>query len=460
VAALCERSPEATAGHLQELAQAGLVFEDAEGWQAARAAPRRSRAQPRVLHDRAAVLVPEDADARIHHLLAADRREEVPEACLVVAEARLAEGRLPQAWAIAREGMVVERRLGSARPELVMLAADVALRGAATGWLTEVALEARRRRLDDIATFLDAARTMLRDRGVGARLDGLVVPRRLELWRLRLRAHGMEVAPAADHASWLAQVRPVAESFADGAAMWTSWRSRYLGRIGRLAEAAALMEGALDGISDPNLRAARGLDVCGAWCDGGEDGRAEALLDVIEPLVLRQRSPFHETKALHLRMSLAYHRGDALPVDEQELEEALVLMKSELLAAPVRLTLAAAAWRRGDHEASLRNAMASANAWVPEKQWVFWGLPRALSLLVGGPPLDAVEHERLLAGLERGQPAAMVVESSALARMAGVPLPEPLLTAVRAGALALRFPTEPRREVLSLQEALAALGTR
>jgi hypothetical protein len=404
IAALCGRAPDATATDLEALADMGLVFDAGEGWRAARAAPRRSRAELRRHHDRAARLVPADADARIHHLLAADRREEVPEACLVVGEARLAEGRLPQAWAIAREGMVVERRLGSTRPDLVMLAADVALRGAATGWLAEVALEARRRRRDDIATFLDAAQTMLHDRGAGAQLDQLVVPPRLEPWRLRLQAHGMDAAPVETHAIWLAQVRAVATSLADGAALWTSWHSRFLSRVGRFREAAALMEGALDGLSDPNLRVARGLDLCGAWCDAGEDDRAEALLDVIEPLVLRQRSPFHETKALHLRMSLAYHRGEASPVDGEEVEEALALMRSELLASPVRLTLAAAAWRRGDRETSLRNALASADAWVPEQQWIFWGLPRMLSLLVGGPPLESREHPRLLAGLEGGQP--------------------------------------------------------
>jgi hypothetical protein len=51
----------------------------------------------------------------------------------------------------------------------------------------------------------------------------------------------------------------------------------------------------------------------------------------------------------------------------------------------------------------------------------------------------------------------MVVETAALARMAGVVLPEPLLAAVRATALASRLPTVPRREVLSLQEARTAL---
>ncbi len=440
---------------LLELRRRGLVAwapdsldARAGGWFATRAPPRPDGALRFRLHAQVADAVPEDSNARLQHLVAAGRMDDLPHASVVVGEARREEGRHQEAWVAARAGLVAERRMGSEKTDALVLAATLALEGFMRSELQVVELEARRRRELGIAELcLCATATMrgLADPSAFERLDLSAHPS-LAHWPDTLWAHALQRRPLAAHEAWIAE-----REGAVSEQRWAAWVSRLRMRQGQLADAAELAERARVGLAGTRLVAAM-LNASGLWMDAGRFERASALLDEVDGRLLRMRTGTQEALSQYLRRSMAYRRGVDVPYSA-DFVEALALLDAPAWCSSFVFLEAAFAWRRDERAVALR-ACGTVRTWAVKRPLV--GLMEsALRALLGD--LDLGEADLLARARSPGVPTGIGAQVVAAHAAAGGAVPEPIASEVRQEMDALAYPPSLRRELLSAQEILRYL---
>jgi hypothetical protein len=406
-------------------------------------------------HGVAARLVPHDDDAHVAHLLAAHHVEEVPAAALDVVRARVEEGALHRAWAVAQEGLVMERRLGAHDDQLLELSAHVALQGGHRAWLAAVARDAARRRRHELADFLKlAARCLVEpvEPEAFARIDLSTYPL-LRPWVDRLTAYVVQSAPVDAHERFLTGTKPEPEAAAEERMNWLRWQARLWLRQERVRDALAASEQAFELATAPHDRTSLAITVAELLIECGLFERAEAWLHTIQADVRALRVPVFELLLEHHRHAVAYRSGQPVVV-HAEFEEATERLQAPAYVAPWWLQLAASAWRSGDLLSCSTYASYAAGAWPVGSP--AWAVARGLELLARDQAPTPDEYHRLQHASTTG-PVGLIAQSRALLRIGGITLPATPWAQWRARLLTMQYPPSAPREVLSLEEIAAAL---
>jgi len=441
---------------LQELSRRGLVAcapdpidARAGGWFATRSPPRPDGALRFRLHAQVADAVPAESNERLRHLVAAGRMDDLPDASVVVGDARRREGRHQEAWVAARAGLVAERRMGSDKTDALVLAATLALEGFMRTELQVVELEARRRRELGIAELCLCATATMRgvaDRSMFVGLDLSAHPSLAHwpdtLWAHALQRHGLE-----EHEAWIAERKGSVSEL-----RWAAWVSRLRMRQGQLADAAELAERARVGLAGTRFVAAT-LNASGLWMDAGRFERASTLLDEVDGKLSRMRTGTLEAFAQYLRRGMLYRRGVDVSYSA-DFVEALALLDAPAWSSSFVFLEAAFAWRRREHALALK-ACDTVRAWSVERPLV--GLmENSLMALLG--ELDLRKADLLDRARRPGVPPGIRAQVVACHAAAGGVVPEPMALEVRRELDALGYPRHLRRELLSAQEVHAYLG--
>ena len=438
---------------LDVLGEAGVLVATATRWAARRIPPRPTPAQ---LVDAVLEQLPADADDRLTLLLADRRLEQVPATALAVATAREAEGAFQRAWTAASEGLRVERRMGADDDTLLVAAACIALKGSDAGWMSTVALEAHRRGSTDVAWLCDAGGVIVRRMASPALLGERTLQHpELELWRLRLLAYVMQRAPLPQHEAWVDGIAARAEELEPSGASYRAWRARLLLRKGRATEAAALAAEGLDDEADPHRWVATALNTIAIWLEAGAFAEAETLSAQVEHRIASLGVPSMEGHHQGVLHSLRYRRG--VDIEEPvELVEALRKLDTPNTTASVMLMLGAAAWRRGDDERARELAGEAGDCWHTSGRGLYWSMAWTLQCLAGYRPSSEELARAATAVAPEGPPAlrAQVIAGSTLA---GHPVGREHWPQVRTHLLAMDYPHDARREILSIREITDAL---
>lgn len=455
VAEATDAEPAQVSRAAQRLARIGLVLVDEAQLRSLRS-PRAAHDQGR-RHEAAARLVPPQADARVGHLLAASQVEAVPEAALAVARARLSEGAVTQAWAVAHEGLVMERRLGARDDELLLHATHIALQGGHRRWLAAVAREASRRSRPAVAQLAELAARSLHahvELDELRALDLSAYPS-LQLWRLRLAAHAAQRADHDTHARFLDEVEPPADDDdADRRLHWLRWQARLWLRQERPRDAAEVTVRAYEAASTRYDRVSLTLNAAELYQEAGAFDEAASFLHRLDHDMEGLRVPLFELLAVHLASTLAYRQGvpHSLP---DEYEEAIEQLASPAFTASWRFNLAARAWREGDLSRARAAIAAVTAAW--EGIDLYWSVARSFQAMLGGHEWGDDDLERVRRALGTGGPAGLVAQAMVCARRSGVELVSEAWPDLRARLVRMQYPPAARRELLSLEEMDAAM---
>jgi len=234
---------------------------------------------------------------------------------------------------------------------------------------------------------------------------------------------------------------------------WRGWL-RY--REGRYAEAAAIHERSAARQTDRGAVLVARLNAASAWLEANEWERAKRLADESREEATRQRHALSAARAEWISRAAAYRGGLAGGVDH-ELVGAVARLGSPYLQALVLLNEAAVAWRSGDHETARSLALESADLCRSMRQEPAAGLATALAAAAGAR-LATADLSRVLAeAWTSSEPAVAVQVVGLLARAPGTLTRHHALHAHRRAEEVTRKDWPHRREVLSIQEALAAI---
>ena len=391
------------------------------------------------------------------HLLAASQVEAVPEAALAVARARLSEGAVTQAWAVAHEGLVMERRLGARDDELLLHATHIALQGGHRRWLAAVAREASRRSRPAVAQLAELAARSLHahvELDELRALDLSAYPS-LQLWRLRLAAHAAQRAELAVHQRFLAEVAPMASDHeAERRMHWLRWQARLWLRQERPRDAAQVTVEALALAPTPHDRLGLALNAAELFIEAGDFVEAQHWLGRVQADLPTLHVPIFELLSVHLHSVLAYRRRQPYSAPD-EFEEAVDRLEAPAFVASWQMQLGVRAWRQGHLDRARAHAQRAEIAWAAID--LYWVIARGLHFLAGGPPLASEDEEQLHRALNAPGPAGLVAQGMTWARMAGVDVPTTRWPDLRARLERMAYPADAPRELFSLEEMVAVL---
>ena len=455
VAAILGASEATTQDGLEALCEAGALITTPTGWTARRVPPEP---RPPGLVDVVLQHLDDQDEAKLRLLLDTGHLEAAPAVALAVAQACVADGAFHRAWTAASEGLRVERRMGASDAELLLCAANIALKGFDKGWLSIVLREAERRGESEVRWLCAVAIDILSRKGVAADLDRAPLTQgALELWRLRLIAFVHQTSPLADHRAWVEGIREQAMVLDPSGHSFRNWQSRLLIRLGRPREAAELGEATLTDSVDLTHWATTILNASMTWVEAGDFERAEALLHRATERTSLLRAPALEAHLLGTKLSLAYRRK-ATEVPPAEFEAALAKLGSPAAFASHLVTLAACAWRRGDDAEGLAYATQAAARWRDTSD-LFWSMAWSVQCLCGHEA-TAAEQDRAVAAIRPAVPPALRAQVLAGPALAEHPDRAALWAEIRPLLLEMDYPRGARREILSIAEVLDIMETR
>lgn len=430
-------------------------------------------AQRAAAHRALASALPEGAEARLLHLVAASTIERVPLDTIVevgVSSARhhAAEGRLGRAEAVLRETLHEVRRHGDAAPtaDLPALSAwvDIALALNTPEAFDRALYEVSRsqpqtdahRHLDALLRAAHAARTSASH--ALAIIDALPVleDMRLDWWRQSIKVVAArrcsledEARVVDDAAAWATRV-----GTPEARASLAAWRARLSYRQNRFADAASLWLDAARLETVPERRLSAMTGAASALMEAARHEEAEALaLEALDE-ARSVRHVYFEARSEWLIRATRYRLGRTTGVD-RELLDTLAEVGVADLEALLCLTEAAVAWRLGETSECASLAARVVTLWT-RSGWS-WPLvlPRALAATCRG---DRDELERLAGEAIECPLAAVGIQALALIALAVPELRAPLRPAVLAQADRIdRATWDARMEVVSVTEALQSV---
>ncbi|GMV39334.1 MAG: hypothetical protein AMXMBFR64_10500 [Myxococcales bacterium] len=461
---------------LEELVALGLAIRAGDGAIALTAAASQSwqrwpEGRLRQAHGAMAQTLERGSAGRIRHLVAAGRLQEIVQEAAALARSHRSAGRLGLAAAALGEGLSAARAHDDMDGEALLLdawtrlaLADGSVRAldralyelgrarcagpsvAALEGLLRVSLRARRevgyatlRAVDALPPFEDHELE-------GARQDA----------RIRASRAGdrhLEEAALRDGEAWARQTRTP-----DAALRAALWRGMDHYRRGRYDEAAACQLGPARGDGDALLRVGALLNAAAALLEAGSTGEALALAAEAGQLAAALRHAVFEGRSAWLYRTALYRQGLTSTVDLELLEATRAIGAPDLLAQ-VCATEAAVALRVGAGGAAASLAREADAIWTGMgRRWEPL-LMRSLALAADGrpSPSEALDVEAAAACPVEGF-GVQVLGLLAMARGAAQPAWSDV--ARRLAALTAPNRRTMRLDVLSVEEALAAVGLR
>ncbi len=409
--------------------------------------------------------------ARLHHLIATDRLEEVPVEAERLGEIEAETGRSDAAQLVLDEGVRAARMVGrqAEAERLLAHALDAALdQGTIPAFdrlLYRVAwMGAPTPRLRRIERVVRAALAL--NRGEHARAEetlgdaGFAPDEDPGVMRcaFRVRTRCGEGYPSARHEAIVQDVvaavarrpgdRPDCEVDA-----WVGWlryrQGRYEDAVLHLRRAAAGATRRIRRIAYLNQEASAALELF--ELDDAERAARESLA-----LMSRARHPLLEARATSVLRSVAYRRARSLPPDE-ELVEACVGLPP-VVRASLTLTEAAFSWRRGETALAARILQGTVTPDMARAHLPGYALAAGFLFAVGADASEVSPSDLVDRALEGPFPGLTVQTLGLVAsRVPALVRPH----AARMLADARRLPRDQRglrREVLSVSEALAYAG--
>lgn len=426
----------------------------------------------RRMHLELARALPPGADGRLRQLIAGGRREDVSTEALATARELYRRGRVGEARAAVTEGLIAVRDAADAGVEVRLLRflVELALAEGRTAaldrslyWLARardygdevLALETIAR-AGLLALHGDGARALDLLDALGTRFgeDLLCLIDTVGLFAARFTPSEREVRfveRAAERAAAAGSTRY--RALVESARGWVRYREGdFLGAAERHEVAARLVEGM-------PLRLTRLLAAASAWMEAGRFDRAAEIARDALAVASECRHPLSEARAEWILRSARYRSGDDLRPDEDFVAAAADLGAPHMEAL-IALNEAAVAWRTGRGELAARLAARAAEIWRSMGGFPGKALAEAFAVAATKEGAGREEIRRILDEVGKvSLPGLRVQALGFLARASPAVAPE-VSSAARAAAAEIESSQWPmRREVISVEEALAMAET-
>lgn len=409
--------PEVASAIVRDLADLGYVDVASSGRlrtrRSAHVPSRTSERDRRAIHELVAHALPMADRTRLHHLLMAERYEDIPNASLEFATAAVRLGRSAEALECCEFGLrhallASHRTTASA---LVEVGLESALRASNRSALETIScLALARAQRDESARFVAAIARAALDATLSAPRRALAsiesIAERLPTG-LRLLAESVRVVAArylgiADEreaitraAEWLST-----QHSTRGAAMMSGWLAWLRYREGRYDDAAQLHLQVRDAQApDSALWWTRTIDAAESLLETARLEEASGLAEAARSAANRLRLPTVAIRAEYVAASARYRAGANVHVDLETLA-ATRDGGTALFAGQLHLVAAASAWRRREFADARALAEVASSEFARAGHFEGSMLAHYTRRLAGGPRESEFENPRALRSIE------------------------------------------------------------